>query len=1000
MTDRIYGATGEPGCETAVPPGATRSLAAQRMTPSGRLTLSAPSPNEVNATIVEFLAAVLVTRHKPNAFWAVVRVCPPPMDRTLSRSGRKAGLRGRAVECSALDALVAGLRRGEGRSLVLTGEAGIGKSVLLEYLVESAPELTVAQAVGVESEMEMAYASLHQLCAPMLDRLSGLPPPQCSVLEIVFGLRGGAVPDRFLVGLGVLGLLSELGAARPLLCVVDDAQWLDQASATTLAFVARRLRADPVGIVFAAREPRPELQNLPELEVKGIGNGEARALLNSAVRSKLDERIRDRIIAETHGNPLALLELPRGLTATQLAGGLGLLGAEGLAGRIEQSFLRRIEPLPPDQRRLLLVAAAEPVGDPLLLWRAARKLGIERSAADAAVALRLLTIDERVTFRHPLVRSAVYRSADPADRRAVHLVLAEVTDRAIDPDRRAWHLAAAAAGPDEEVAAELERSAARAQARGGVASAAAFLKRSVALTPEPVRRAERTLAAAQAHLQAGAFDAARRLLSSAEAGSLDELGRARVELLRGQIAFASNCGGEAPTLLLKAAEQLESLDIALARETYLDAWGAAMLTSVTSVEEVSRAAISAHAPTSAPRPSDLLLDALSALGSAGRAAAAPKLRRAVSAFARRELDTVEGLRWGWLASYSVCALWDEENWYAVNVQQLQSVREAGMLSHLPMYLHGLGTNAAWRGNFATAASVIAEADAVAEATGTRFARYAAVFLASLRGTEAEASALIDVEVHNASAAGRGLGIQWCRWLSAVLYNGLGRYEQALGEAQRAGDEGGELFIAAWALPELIEASTRIGDARVAGDGVERLLEATSVSDSDWGLGVLARSRALVSDGPVAEDSHQEAIERLGRTRLRPELARAHLVYGEWLRRENRRLDARVQLRVAHDLFASIGMEAFCERARAELQATGEHVRARAPEARDDLTAQERQIAELARDGLSNPEIGARLFLSPRTVEWHLRHVFAKLGIKSRRDLAGVLQHPESQAPLA
>jgi DNA-binding CsgD family transcriptional regulator len=903
-------------------------------------------------------------------------------------------LRGRANECGQLDGLLADVRRCEGRSLVLRGEAGIGKTALLQYLIESASDMTVARAVGVESDMELAYASLHQLCVPLLDRVGTLPPPQREALRVAFGVAEGPPPDRLLVGLGVLSLLSEVAEERPLLCVVDDAQWLDHASALTLAFVARRLLAERVGIVFAAREPGEALKHLRGLEVRGLRNGDARALLGTAVQFMLDERVRERIIGETRGNPLALLELPRGLTATQLEVGFGLVGAQALSGRIEESFTRRLEALSEDVRLLLLLAAAEPVGDPVLLWRAAKQLGIGPGAADDAESEGWLAIEERVEFSHPLARSAVYSSAAVEDRRAAHLALAEVTDREIDPDRRAWHLAAAAMGPDEEVATELERSAGRAQARGGMAAAAAFLRRSVALTRDPERRAARALAAAQAHLQAGAFDAALQLVGSAEAGSLDELGRARVELLRGQIEFASSWGGEGPALLLKAARRLEPVDPALARETYLDAWGAAMFgggfARAGNVRDVSRAALSAPQPTGAPRPEDLLLWGLSVLASEGRAAAAPTLSRAVSGFAEGEIALAERLRWGYLAGVAAMMLWDEESWRKFNVRQVQTVRDGGLLVHLPIYLAGFGVNAALRGDFAAAASVIAEGDAVADATGTRVARYAAVLLAGLRGREAEASSVIDQEVRNASAAGQGFGIQWCRWVSAILYNGLGRYEQAVSEAQQAGEEAPELLVAGWAFAELIEAASRTGETRLAGEALEQLVEATGVGDSDWGLGILARSRAQLSDGPEAENSHREAIERLSRAQLRPELARAHLLYGEWLRRENRRLDARAELRIAHGLFTTIGMEGFAERARAELHATGEHVRARAPEARDYLTAQERQIAELARDGLSNPEIGARLFLSPRTVEWHLRHVFGKLGIHSRRQLGNAL----------
>jgi DNA-binding CsgD family transcriptional regulator len=920
-----------------------------------------------------------------------------------SDRGGTPGLRGRSEECALLDGMLVAVRSGESRVLVLHGEAGVGKTALLEYLTESATDLIVLRALGVESEMELAYASLHQLCAPLLDRLAGLPARQREAVEIVFGLGNGAAPDRFLVGLGVLSLFSKVAEERPLLCIVDDAQWLDQASVLTLAFIARRLLAEQIGIVFAAREPGSELQHLSELEVRGVRNGDARALLDSAVRSKLDEQVRDRIIAEMRGNPLALLELPRGLTATQLAGGFGLLRAGGVPGRIEESFVRRLASLPADTRLLLLIAAAEPVGDPLVVWDAAERLGIATTAAASAEEDGMLAIGERVTFRHPLVRSAVYRSAAVDDRRDVHLALAEATDRETDGDRRAWHLAAATAGPDEQVAAELERSAGRAQARGGVAAAAAFLKRSAALTREPGRRAERALAAAQAHLQAGAFDAALQLLASAEAWSLTEVGRAHVDLLRGQIAFASSWGGDAPALmLLDAARRIEPLDPALARDTYLDAWSAAMFAGrfarAGTLREASGAAIAAPEPPSAPRPSDLLLDGFSVLVVEGRAAAAPALSRALSAFAEGEIGMAEGSRWGWLASTAAGVLWDEEGWWAVNDRQLQFVREAGLLVHLPIYLRSHGSVAAMRGDFAIARSLIAEADAIAEATGTRLVRSTAVILAGLRGDEAEASALIEVEMRNASAAESGIAVQMCQWVSAVMYNGLGRYEQALAEARQASEEAPELPLSGWALAEQIEAAVRIGETRVAGEALGRLVEAASVGESDWGLGILARSRALLSQGDDAEDSYREAIERLSRTRLRPELARAHLLYGEWLRREDRRVDARTELRAGYDMFTAIGMETFAKRARVELIATGAKVRKRAPEMRDELTEQERHIALLARDGLSNPEIGERMFLSPRTVEWHLRKVFSKLDISSRRELRNAL--PSAMSELA
>jgi DNA-binding NarL/FixJ family response regulator len=905
---------------------------------------------------------------------------------------RKPTLRGRADECALLDTLVDAIRGGEGRSLVVRGEAGIGKTALLEYLVQSASDLTVLRAVGVESEMELAYAGLHQLCASLLDRLDMLPTPQRQALEIAYGLSAGGAPDRFLVGLAVLSLLSEAADERPILCLVDDAQWLDRASALTLAFVARRLLAERVGVVFAAREPGGELSHLPELEVRGLLRDDARALLGATVWLGLDEQVRDRIVAETHGNPLALLELPRGLTARQLAGGFGLVEAQGLAGRIEESFVRRVKTLSDDARRLLLVAAAEPVGDPLLLLAASERLGIAVSAVDAETD-GLLTLGERVTFRHPLVRSAVYRTATIEQRREVHLALAEATDRSVDPDRRAWHLATAAAGPNEPVAAALEQSAGRAQARGGLAAAAAFLHRSVVLSGDPKERVRRALAAAQASLHAGIFEGALELLALAQASTPDDLQMAQVELLRGQIAFASSMGTTAPPLLLQAAQRLERLDPELARETYLDAWGAALFAgrfaSTGNLLKVSHAAMSAPPPTRPLRASDLLLHSLATAVTEGRAAAAPLLRRTVTAFVDEASAGQENFRWGWMTTIPPNILWDEDSWHAISARHLKEARDAGALARLPIDLADWAMLVAWCGDFPAAAAAIAEAEAITTATGTHIAPYAQLLLAALRG-QSDASPLIESTIRDAGTGGQGLSVQWAEWVSAILFNGLGRYDWALASAQRAAEETPQLHVSPWALTELIEAAVRTARPDVAAGALERVMAATAPSSTDWGRGMQARCRALLSEGESAERLHREAIERLARTRRRPELARAHLLYGEWLRRENRRVDSRVQLHAAHDQFASIGMEAFAERARGELLATGEKVRKRTVATRDVLTAQERQVTRLAREGLSNPDIGARLFLSPRTVEWHLRNAFTKLGIHSRRELTHAL----------
>jgi DNA-binding CsgD family transcriptional regulator len=904
--------------------------------------------------------------------------------------GRAEGLTDRRSERDALDRLVAAVRGGHSRALVVRGDPGVGKTALLDYLAGRASGCQVARASGVQTEMELAFAGLHQLCAPMLGRAEHLPAPQRDALRIAFGLAAGPPPDRFLVGLAVLSLLSEVAGEKPLICLIDDQQWLDQASALALGFAARRLAADPVGLVFGAREPGGELAGLPELEVGGLGESDARALLDSVLAGPLDDRVRDRIVAETQGNPLALLELPRGLSLAELAGGFGLPGAVPLSERIAESFRRQLETLPAQSRRLLLLAAAEPYGDLSLVWRAAGRLGIPVAAAAPAVDAGLVEFGTLVRFRHPLLRSASYRAASVVDRRAVHGALAEATDQETAPERRAWHRAQAVAGPDEEVAAELEQSAGRAQARGGLAAAAAFLERSALLTADPARRAARTLAAAQASLEAGAFGTVLELLATAEAGPLDELQSARVDLLRGQVVFASGLGSEAPPLLLKAARRLESLDLSLARETYLGAWMAALfagrLAGAGDMAEVCRAARALPAPQDPPHPVDLVLDGLALVITDGPAAAAPTLRRAVSVFAAADLTMEQELRWGFFAQAAASAQWDYDPWRAMLERQVGLARDVGALEQLPVLLGALGTAVVWSGNFAAATALNAEADAVCEATGSRAAPFTAMMLASFLGNQAEAAPLIEGTIAAATAGGQGIAVAYAQWMAAIGYNGLSRYREALAAARQASEDTSTIYISMWAMPELIEAAVCSGEADIAAEVLPRLAEFTQAGGTDWGLGVEARCRALLSAGETAEILFREAINRLGRTRLRPELARTHLLYGEWLGRQNRRADAREQLRVAHDMLAAMGAEAFAGRARRQLLAVGETVRQPTAEPASTLTAQEAHIARLAADGQSNAEIGAQLFLSGRTVEWHLRKIFTKLGIGSRREL--------------
>ena len=908
------------------------------------------------------------------------------------RRGGTAGLTGRISECGALDRLIEAVRAGQSRALVVRGDPGVGKTVLLDYLAGQARGCRVVRAVGVQSEMELAFAGVHQLCAPMLGHLDRIPVPQRDALRTAFGISAGPPPDRFFVGLAVLGLLSEVAEDRPLVCVIDDELWLDRASVQALGFVARRLAADPVALVFAARDSGTELAGLPQLVVDGLGDQDARALLASALAGPLDARVADLIVAETRGNPLALLELPRGLTPAELAGGFGLPGAAPLTGAIEDSFARQLAALPDQTRRLLQLAAADPSGDRALVSRAAGRLGIPIAAGAPAAEAGLVEFGGRVRFRHPLVRSAAYRSASFPDRQRVHGALAEVTDPVADPDRRAWHRAHAAAGPDEEVAGELERSAGRAQARGGLAATAAFLERSVLLTADPTRHAERALAAAQANLQAGAFGNALDLLAAAEAGPLDDFQRARVDLLRGHVVFASGFGSDAPLLLLKSAKRLEPLNMELARETYLTAWGAAITVAEQSGEgdvllEICRTARALPHPPGSPRPIDIMLDGLALLITDGHAAAAVTFQRAAKVLTSIPVEEV--LRWGWVATGATTATWDFEGFLAISARQVELVRDVGALEQLPLHLAQSGIAHAWMGDFAGAAALIAESDSVTAATGSRFPPYALLRLRALQGREAEATTVIATEIEQAVVSGE-VPATHAHWAAAVLYNGLARYEAAASAARQATANRFDPWGSMWALPELVEAAARGGDGELARNALPRLAETTRPCGTDWALGIEARCQALLSDGTAADGLYREAMDRLGRTRLRPELARAHLLYGEWLRREHRRVDARAQLRIAHDQFTSIGMEAFAERARRELVATGETVRKRSVNTRDQLTPQEEQIARLARDGLSNPEIGAQLFLSSRTVEWHLGKIFVKLGIGSRRELHAAL----------
>jgi DNA-binding CsgD family transcriptional regulator len=905
------------------------------------------------------------------------------------------GLRGRSAECRTLDELLESTRAGRSVTLVVRGDAGVGKTALLDYVAERATGCTLVRVAGIESEMGFAFAGLLQLLRGILDRAEQLPAPQRDALRRAFGLLNGPAPETFLVSLAALNLLCQVAEDRPLVCLVDDAQWLDRESTSALSFIGRRLAAEGIALLFAVRDPTAEqdLEGLPELVLGGLGDADARSLLDAAVPGGLDDEVRERILDEANGNPLALLELPRGLTPAELAGGFGLPDAPELSSRIEQTFLRRVHALPADTQRALLVAAAEDVGDAAVIAQAAGRLGVGAAGLIPAEDAGLVELGRRVRFRHPLVRSAAYRAATPNERRRAHEALAAATDPDRDPDRRAWHRAHAAAGTDESVAAELERSASRAQARGGVAAAAAFLERAAELSPDPAQRGTRALAAARLKLDVGAVEATERLLSVATTSPLEELDRAQAERLRAQVTR----GSDTPALLSAAAKRLEPLDPELARETHLEALWAVVRSgrpaTHTAVVEAAEAATlrSGREPV---RTIDLLLEGVVARLTRGYELALPAVARALAGF-RAEGFRGEHLAWCWLAHQLALDLWEDDTCEAIAIGAGRVARESGRLNMLPLALNYSAAFHLMRGEFGIAEQLVRERQTITAATRTSYTVSISVLLAAWRGDREATYKLRAPAIQEGTSRGDGVAVEIAEWAAAVLHNGLGEYAEAAAAAQRAYDHD-VLGFGGWVLPELVEAAVRSGDRPAAEVAFARLAEQSSPSATEWARGIEAAMHALLSDGGRAEELHLEAIDQLSRSRVAVLHARAKLNYGEWLRREQRRVDARTQLKAAYAAFESIGAHGFAERARRELLATGETVRKRTIDTRDDLTPQEAQIARLAAERLTNPEIAAQLYLSHRTVEYHLRKVFAKLGISSRRELARALSAPKPE----
>jgi DNA-binding CsgD family transcriptional regulator len=907
----------------------------------------------------------------------------------MSANREPLGLRGRQAECETLARLVDGVRGGGSAVLVVRGEPGTGKTALLDFAAGLDSSLTVVRAAGAEPETELAFGGLHRLCGTMLGLLDRLPGPQREALEIAFGIRAGTGPDRFLVGLAVLGLLAESAADHPLICVIDDAHWLDQASRQALGVAARRLTTEPLLVLFAAPAPITELAGLPAMALGGLRDADARTLLASVVRCPIDDRVRDQVLAEARGIPGALLGPLHEVPPAQLAGGFGL--PDVLSGGTSGPLFAELSELPPETRQLLLLAAADPTGDPALLWRAAAQLGITGAAAVAAAEAGLITFDGRVVFRDHAVRSAAYRVARLRQRQSAHRALAQATDPRAHPDRRAWHQAKALTELDEDVAAELERTAGRARARGGLAAAAAFLERAATATPDAARRAERSLAAASVMLQAGEPSAAAKLLDLTDTGTLDDHRQARADLVRARLAFAVNRDDDASHLLLDAARQLSRFDGGQSRAAYLDATRAALsaggrAAAGATMGDVARAARELSPGTDLPGPADALLAGLAANFSGELTAGASLLRRAISGFGG-EMTTAAELSLLPLAYAGALQLWDDRAADALASRYVRLARAEGALSDLPAALNALSCMRLLAGDLSAADSLAREAQTAADSTGIRAAPYGALGLVALRGHEDPALALINSSGQDAALRGEGLGVAASKWAAAMLHNGLGKYAQALSAAEDAIEHAGPPVAAGWPMAELVEAAARSGQPGRAEEVMRTLSRIAMAAGTDWALGVQARAQALLSD---REDLYQAAIDYLGRSHARVDLARAHLLYGEWLRRENRRADAREHLHRADEMLRAMGAAGFAERARRELLATGETVRNRTAGTARDLTQQEMQIAMHARDGRTNREIGAELFLSARTVEWHLRNVCAKLGITSRRQLRDAL----------
>ena len=913
-------------------------------------------------------------------------------------------LRNRTREIGAIDSLLERARSNAGGALVLRGEPGVGLTALLDYGADEVRDMWVLRVAGVEAEAHVAYGALHRLLAPDVwwRHHMHLPLAQRFALEQAFGLEVPGNDERpaelnaLLVGLGTLSLLARAAEERPVLCAVDDVEQLDEHSASALALVARRLGADRVAMLFARREPsdaRDFFGDLDELVVGGLDVVDARALIDAVYGHRLDSDVRERILAETDGNPRAIVELPSVFPAPSVS----LFGEPlPLAKRFEQHFVTTLSNLSKNAQETVLLASLLHDGSTTLFWSASALLGLPSDAYREAEDAGLLRIGTRVVLCGSLLRSAVYSSATPEDRRRVHLALAGAAAAAGDSVQSVWHRAAASSAPDEELAAALVVAGIELRRRGDTTTSATLLQRASAVTPDPAMRAVRLLDAASAWLAAGSPGRSSALLAETTPLPLTDLDRALAAKLRAQAAQMLGQGADSAALLLRAARDIAGHDAPLGREALLEALEAAIYHGrFGSGGPVRQAAVatlelSTDEPVTAP---DLLLRGLALLFAEGHESGAPTLRRAVEA-----LEAGDDLRWLTLGGLAALELWDDAALAAIVAAGSEpvAVSRASPLGVSLGYLAGLDHVVA--GRFTKAGHWYGDMQALAEAVRdpaiAGVADAGTLMMWAWRGESGgDGRALIDRCARDAMASEQGRYYALTRYALAVHENGLGRYEEALIASEDAVEDRG-LYLAGFALPELIEAAVRSDEREVAADALAELTSRTLASGTSWALGMLARSRALLAEDDAAAALYQEAIERLVACRAAPQLARAHLLYGEWLRRRRRRRDARDHLRRAQGMFVAMSADGFAARAGGELQAAGERSRIREPEATETLTAQESRIASLVAAASSNPQIAAQLFLSPRTVEYHLHKIYRKLGVTSRVELARMLMANE------